>query len=231
MSTNTLPREDFERTFLYSWAVQCLHCHGLTQYMAMMLYDISGCAYRAFYEGLINYATENPDTLVGQQLKFVADIVHTATEGGEWGVGLPRFGNVMWPTEEAIFLNLISEKKRLYQELAEFVAQLISDHRLDLTDDLAKDLMTYQQHSVIDPFSPEQLDFDLEFDLHGYFQSYDQDLKMPITRKPCRMTAKAEMIFDGDLEGYARHVVWYGRKGHKLRQAKIKNAENMAIYA
>jgi putative methyltransferase len=228
VATNTMPRRDFVSTFLYTWAMQCFHCLGLTQYSARFLHAKYGLAYRAFYEGLLYYARANPNTLTGQQLQLVSDIVHAATEGGEWGVVLPRFGNMMWPTEEATFLNLVVEKERVYQELSEFLTRLIADKEFDMAEDLLEDLLTYQRYSVTDPFTPDRLSFDLRYDLHGYFQGNDEGIEQPITRKSSRVTATAEVVFGGNLELYAQEAVWYGRKGRKVRQTVLESVDSPA---
>lgn len=223
VETNHMSRQDFKRIFLFCWSVQSLHTLGLTQHLAHFLLLGFGLPYRAFYESLLAFAEANPRTLLGEQLSTVSGTVDGAMEGKGWGMFKAQFGNVLWPNEEATFLDLVCQKSAFYQEMSNFLAHLAAAKGLDLAEDLVEDLLTYQQHSVTGPSTPRRLSFDLRYNLHEYFQGIGQREQIPLTRKPCRVTATSEVVFGSDLERYARQVVWYGRKDGKLRQTKLES--------
>ena len=39
----------------------------------------------------------------------------------------PEFGDIIWPIEEATFLNVVCDKDGFYQEITEFIDRLVSN--------------------------------------------------------------------------------------------------------
>ena len=91
--------------------------------------------------------------------------------GGDWGLIVPQFGKIIWPIEEATFLNLVCAKDRFYAEISQFLLALISWHGGTLEDDQLRGLLTYQKNMIIDPFILPALTIDLDYDFHEYFDA------------------------------------------------------------
>ena len=56
IGTNSMPVEDWKRTYMFSWAGQCMHSMCLTQYLALLLHHECGVSYADFYTGLVEFA-------------------------------------------------------------------------------------------------------------------------------------------------------------------------------
>jgi radical SAM superfamily enzyme YgiQ (UPF0313 family) len=228
VETNTMSREDYKKIFLFCWAVQCFHCLNLTQYLAIFMNSQFGVRYRTFYEELIEFAKTNPKTLLAAQLQLVSELVNKAVGGGSWDVIDPRFGNVLWPTEEATYLNLVVEKDMVCTEISDFLRHLLSVHGLQVEEELLSDLVKYQKHMIVDPFTPESFMIDLGYNLHEYFANGYQGIPTRLTKIPSRLKVIAETPFNGNLELYAQKVVWYGRKGGKFRHTNVTDVRTSA---
>ena len=224
VETNCLPQNDFKRMYLYSWMVQVGHCLGLTQYLALYARHQINLSYKSFYEGLLDHAEQNPETLLGQELQTVSDVFDGAIEGGNWGLVLPRFGEIIWPTEEASFLNLVCSKDRFYQEISRFLGPLLSESGPTGMDGVLDELLLYQEKMIIDPFTQSVMSLDLEFDLHEYFASAYLGPPIELQKKPTCLTIIPDDTFQGDLENYARTIVWYGRKANRSRHTNVSVA-------
>jgi radical SAM superfamily enzyme YgiQ (UPF0313 family) len=221
VETKTLPTEDWKRVYRFSWAIQCFHCLSLTQYLAVFLHTEFQIAYRTFYEKTLDFARRNPETLIGQQFLFISGILNRVLDGGAWETIVPEFGDVMWPPEEATFLNIICEKDRFYAEMRRFIRELVDDGRLPLDEDLLSDLFEYQGRMVLDPFTPGNFSVNLKYSLHEYFVNAYLGTPFPLVKKESSLNVKARAEFGGDLETYAREIVWYGRKSSRVRQALV----------
>jgi len=222
VETNSLPEDDFKRVFLYSWVVQACHCLGLTQYVALYARYQFGLSFKLFYERLLEFSEQNPQTLLGQEFQQVSSIVEEAVTGGNWGLVVPRFGKIIWPTEEATFLNVVCDKERFYAEITQFLRALISEHGDNLEDDQLRGLLTYQKNMIIDPFTPPALTFDLDYDFHEFFEAAHLGSSRELRKRATRLTITPEHTFQGDLELYARTIVWYGRKANKFRHTNVR---------
>lgn len=221
VGTKSLSREDWVRSHLFAWVIQCFHCLSLTQYFALFCHGQFGISYRLFYEKLLEFGRQNPETLVGKQYQLIEKILRGVFEGKGWQILDERFGNIIWPLEEGSFLKLIAEKENFYQEMGDFLPTFFVDQGRIVDKDLLEDLLQYQKNMIMDPFSPRKFQFSLRFNLHNYFSSLYQREPAALTRLPQTLVVEADREFWGGLEVYAREIVWYGRKGGKFRHTNV----------
>jgi len=223
VETNSFSQADFKGMFLFSWIVQGLHCLGLTQYISVFLKNRYGLSYSGFYGSLLAHASDNPGTLLGEEYRLMANTVDQAMLGGGWGVILPQFGDIQWPNEEGTFLNLVCNKDRFYSEITGFLQGLLLERQMGLDDRLMDDLLTYQQAIIVDPFAPKSFIVELRHDLLDYFNNVYQGRDAQVAEQARSLQITPDEFFDGDLKRYARHVVWYGRKGGSFKHTNVIN--------
>jgi putative methyltransferase len=116
--TRTMPFADWCRVYMYSWAIQCFHCLGLTQHLAI---DLCGgdYSYSEFYERLVFFAQSRAGTMLGQEWHRTHQLLFAALHGAPWTLVDPRFGDITWPPEEFSYLQLVSQPAQLRAELLE----------------------------------------------------------------------------------------------------------------
>lgn len=222
VGTRTMPEEDWRRVYLFSWAIQCFHCLSLTQYLAVFLFTEFGLPYSTFYEKLLEFAEHHPDGPTGRQYLLVSDILASIMqESRGWDVVIPRFGDVVWPPEEGAFLNIIYEKSNFYGEMRDFGRGLADEFGLAMGENLLADLLTYQANMIIDPFSPKTFSVELGHNLHDYFLKAYLGEPATLARVETTLDVQADAEYEGDLETYARNVIWYGRKGGRFRHSNV----------
>jgi len=202
VGTKTLPQADWLKCNRISWAFQSFHCLPLTQFIAIFLNRERGISYRKFYEGLIAFADNNPESVIGQVASKTKKLFEGILEGKDWGIVDQQFGDIIWPPEEWTYLKGIVEKERFYEEIHEYLP------------DLPDDVIIYQKNIIRSPYE-ENNELELEYDLYSYFE-FDTPLK------------KERVVYNfvkekyADLETFARDVVWFGRKGGTFTK-KVKS--------
>jgi len=211
VETATMPNADWQRTYLFYWAVQAFHCLGLMQSIAILFHKHYGMPYSVFYENLIEHFSARGDTLLGTEIARIKDIVRSAMNGGRLDTVLPRFGKIYWPLEEATFLNMVADKDRFYGEIRAFAGTLAQRTGKPVDEVLLDDAVRYQSAVLKGPYSSE-ITIDLRYDLYKYFKELQGGAASP-HKRPVTLHVEAKEDFAGDLETYAREVVWYGRKG------------------
>ncbi len=219
VETASMSNADWQRTYLFYWAVQAFHCLGLTQCIAILFRKHFGVQYSDFYEKLIEYFGCNEKTLIGKEIVLIRSIVARSVAGGRLDMVLPQFGNIYWPLEEASFLTLVTNKDKFYRELHSFVGYLARNSGQSVDEVLLDDAVRYQSAVVIDPYIAEST-IELAYDFLGYFS--DLKGKEVPSRVQSKILIKAKRDFGGDLEAFAREVVWYGRKGGSFRHANVR---------
>lgn len=219
VGTNSMSREDWYRTYLFYWAVQSCHCLGLISHIAILFHKQFGVRYSDFYEQLIWYFADDETSLIGSEIISTRNIVFQSTNGGRLDIVNPKFGEIYWPLEEASFLNFVTEKKRFFEEIRDFIgawAQGLSD---SVDSALLDDIVLYQSSLVKDPHVSES-SICLRYKLHEYFSGL-RDEKTMLSNSPSRLKIKGDKNFAGDFESYAREVVWYGRKGGRFHHTDV----------
>lgn len=219
VGTNSMSPEDWQRTYVFYWAVQCMHCLGLTPQIAILFHKMFGVKYSDFYEKLIDHFTNKAGSLVGADIALVRDVVSQAVKGGRLDLVIPKFGETCWPLEEATFLNFVTNKGSFYQEIRSFVDEYACNLGILIEKEIFDDLILYQSSLVKDPNIAELSVF-LKYDLHGYFCKV-RDCDVILDKVPLRLQIKGDRNFEGDLETYAREVVWFGRKGGRFHHSTI----------
>lgn len=225
-ATSTLPESDWLRCQLFSWAVQTLHCLGLTQYVARFAKDYCHVPYREFYEDLIQWAEDNPSTVLGVVYSWACDFYRGMQKGELSDPVDLRFGNVSWPPEEFAFLKIVTEWKRFYRELRTWlVTDLIPQWDEDTTA-IIDGVVCYQRAVLKIPAAVTNLTrtqhreiiCPQEWDIRKWFA----DGLMEKTNTPFRV--RHERVYD-NLEEYAREIVWYNRKGGNMLETNVTVVE------
>ena len=221
VETASMSNVDWQRVYLFYWAVQALHCLGLTRYIAILFRKHFEVRYSDFYEKLIEYFGSREETLAGKEIVFVRNIVahSVSVNGGRLDIVLPQFGNIYWPLEEASFLTLVTNKDEFYRELRSFVGYLARSLGQPVDEVLLDDVVRYQSAVVKDPYIAEST-IELAYDFLEYFSNFKGEAA-PL-RIQSKILIKAKRDFDGDIESFAREVVWYGRKGGSFCHTDIK---------
>jgi len=221
IATATMPVADWKKASIFSWAIQCFHCLGLMQFVAIFAHNECQISYTHFYQDLISYAENNPNSILGRELKFISAIIDGVTQGKSWEFVIAKFGEVTWTIEEGSFLNFISDKAAFYNELKNYLLSYFKN----IPADKIADLINYTGQMVIDPYCQKTMALELNYDFNKYFNEFYKG-----TDKPELIKVKNKLIFSdiqefgGNLPDYAREIIWYGRKGGKFfhNQEKIK---------
>jgi len=221
IGTNTMPPKDWSRSCIFSWAIQCFHCLGLTQHIAIFARNECDISYSQFYKDLITYGEKNPESIVGRELSLVSGIINDAIAGGSWEFVINKFGEISWPIEEGSFLNIVVAKKEFYIELENYLLSYLK------TTEKSKvfGVLKYSSQMLIDPFCPQTMALNLEYDFNAYFNEFYRGADRPkLIRRANKLEFSDIKEFGGDLPSYAREIIWYGRKGGKFfhSQNKIK---------
>ncbi len=219
IGTKSMSSNDWKRAFLFSWAIQTFHCLGITQHLAIFFRKEKGLSYKKFYETLIEYIENNLNTALGAELKRVNQMLANLSESSGFEMILNDFGDIIWPPEEASFLNLIRNKDELRNEIAQFAKHL---SRESGERDQLKELLDYQFGLIVGPHDPPKVELLQNYDFHSYFLAAYSDHNTSLLKKfPFKIRIEAARLYHGNLPLYAQEVVWYGRKTGQFRHTNV----------
>jgi len=217
VGTSAMPREDWVRTLLFTDVIQAFHGCRLLTLTAIFLNVTYGTAFSVFYEGLIDFAGEYPDTLLGEQLKrFRARIdAFSLGDGEQILLYDPMFGDIMYPLAEALFLCCAAQADRFFGELPLFLRRWKMDREIE------KELIAWQRLIAVLPYPPQEKSgavnrrFTFKYDWNAFFIDYYLGGPASLRVRPNALMLTQDTVRH-PLPDFAREIVWYGRKKGEL---------------
>ena len=212
IETRTMSVEDWIWLTTLAYVVQAFHCLNVTKKIAIALNRLSKISYTEFYSSMILWSLSSRRG-PGSDIARVQNMCSEVSKGlGSFDFQERRFGNIVWPTEEALFLSASLNDNRSW--LKDF---LVSNYGNRLDSSLLSELVEYQHLSMVYPrMTPTTSEIAYEFQndwcvITGWKQP-DFDLNKALGRH-IRVKYSKSGTHWNTLEDYARDVVWYGRKG------------------
>lgn len=211
VATASMPIEDWVRASLFAYVAQALHCLNLTQQLAIISRYALGIPYADFYTSLIQAALCS-DTFVGVEFRRVEAMLKDIAAGqGNFDTLDSRFGSIMWPVEEILFLRLLVERENWFRPvLAPFLEHYYGQAGM------VEDLLIYQTASTKAPDGTYEA-----LIKYNWSEIVAHELEPganPISVRP----AAAHAAWQPDIRDwvtFAREAVWYGRKGSSMRRS------------
>jgi putative methyltransferase len=204
VSTATMPVKDWLKSKIFALTVQGLHGLGPLRFFAIYLRNAMDIPYHRFYQKLIDWAFEHPETTVGKFYLEAYQKVASIPEGrNEQYWFNPQFGDVRWALDESLFLNISVDIENFYREIEPF----LKSFRIE--DAVYEQLMLYQKNVIsIHDNRPRQLE--LDYDFQDYFSKSMKNVPTELKKKKNRINIQSESF--NSLADYARETVWYGRR-------------------
>ena len=205
VSTRTLTHEEYKKCHYFRWVVMFGHYLGTVQFISRFLRNHKDIQFKTFYEGLLQYAYDNPDTLIGQELQNTIDSLEAtlATEH-PWGRILPDVRkNFAWDFEEATAITIAKNKAQFYDEIRDY---LINHLKVELEEAVLADLFKYQIDAVLDPVKSYPSEHSYHYNVHEVIKFNDE-----LKPKDHSITFEGNN-YEGDYYTWGKEKLWWGRR-------------------
>jgi radical SAM superfamily enzyme YgiQ (UPF0313 family) len=216
VETSTMTRDEWRRMYKFGWTIQLFHTLGLLQGTAIALHNAFGIRYRDLYSSLLEYATSRPQSLVGREIEELDRLLDRVLAGIGFDQVLPQFSDVTWPAEEASLLRLSLDLDALYAELKAFLRGMLTEHKVQIDEGFLDDLFVYQRAVVVDPMSTGDRVLKLKTNIPECVAAWRASKSAILKRGEFAYRVRRTAEYAGDVKAYAKHTVWYGRKGGKF---------------
>ncbi len=203
VSTESMTKDEWIETRYFSLCIQALHCLGMLQKIAIYLFREKNVRYVDFYEKLISYLEKDKESVCGKILSDLKQKLTSFVNGDTpWVTFFDDAGDIAWPLEEALFLQLVRNFDDVHKQIEPFIRSF------SVESDLCNELLRYQKEVLKRPFANTEK-LSLCYDLISYFKNEK------LVRKPVTVTFADKDRFDS-FEAYAREAVWFGRRNGKM---------------
>lgn len=203
MGTNTLTKESWVKSNLFSVTLQCFHSLGLLRCFAIYMHYEKSMSYREFYGRLFEYVTQNKDTVFGKVIAHYEDKLTHSLEG-DWNYYNPVFGNIVWFFEEGMFLECLYDDERFTSDIKPFLDSL------GIEKAVFTELLRYQKAVLRRPSKAgEEASFSYNFT--EYFDNIYSGEYIPLEKRCVTVVFNDKRVFD-DWYSFAKNIVWFGRR-------------------
>ena len=205
VSTNTMTKDEWIRTSVFSFYIQALHNLGLTRGIAICLRHEKNISYLSFYSDLMDYFEKTPGTLLFEVYNNIKALTKGVIDSSNaWVVENKKFGNLTWGFEELAFLELVSNISVFFEEIKMFLK------RYNLEEELENSLLDYQKKIIKLPAEIKQ-SIDLDYDFYPYFNNIYNGEYSPLLKIKNSLSVQGDNAIN-TWEDYARDIVWLGRR-------------------
>ena len=209
ISTDSLSKDDWIRANLFVAVTGCFHNLCLLQFFAIYLFNEKHIPYEEFYKSLIAYFSAKPESVAGKLLGELHNRLSEVTENkGICETLIDGFGNVNWPIEEWLFLQITDSYNSFFEEATPFLKGF------GIKDGVFSSLITYQKN-IIKRIGLTEFSFDIEYDLPTYFRNIYAGKYTPLKKRHLTLRISDSNAKHNKAD-YARQTVWYGRKGGRI---------------
>ncbi len=203
MGTNTMTKEMWIKSNLFSVTLQCFHSLGLLRCFAIYAHYEKGMSYREFYDRLFSFAMDNPETVFGKVLARYEDRLTHSLEG-DWNYHNPVFGNIVWFFEEGMFLECMYNNEKFEDEISPFLSSL------DIDSEIFEELKEYQKAVLRRP-NKNGDELNLNYNFSDYFDGIYSGEYKPLKKQAVSLIFEENRVFE-DWYSFAKNIVWFGRR-------------------
>ena len=193
VATSTMPTADWKAAYLFAWVLQTCHVLRLTQVPAIYAQTVEGFSYAAFYQAVIDFAGDHPESVLGRELRLTRELVDRALEGGGFDVVMPEFSDIYWPPEEASFLRICLELPRFFAEFRGFLEGLARRERWKADAALLRDLLRYQEAIVVKLDHDGSEELEVGAAVHTFYRAVLEGRAAPLTRGHYRIRIEDDL--------------------------------------
>lgn len=206
IATSTMNKTEFINARLFGHSLQCFHCFGLLQCIAIYLFYEKKVPYYDFYMSLKSWVFENPDTVSGRIFRAVETQIMRYSRGERLQQYVdPVFGNIVWPFEEGAFLEIMYHFDEFYEEIYDYLKGY------DIDPAIYTELKDYQK-SVIKYPGRATVSKQFSYDFYNYYYRIFSRQYAPLEKK-ANITRFSDPSVPDNWKDYSKFVVWFGRKG------------------
>jgi radical SAM superfamily enzyme YgiQ (UPF0313 family) len=218
VATSTMPLTDWIETNVATSIVNVLHYQKVAHYPAIYLHSSRGASYRRLHALAKRLPESEPERFptLARAWNVSRNYYTNLSVGRPPRLVFREFGTTVWPIEEAMYLELSKDFDGAYRELADLFSAVVKDQGLAVEDEALSDVLAFQEAQTPRPAGPRRPTVQLAYDWRAYFDALLRGREATLDPHHATYRIVDHHRTAGDLERYAREVVWYARSATNL---------------
>lgn len=211
--TDSMPKADWVKSFMFAIVVQAFHHFGLLKFFALYLRHEKNVSFYQFYNSLIDYIFSAENTYI---YELFSELYRkkSDTDKADWTYQKDVFGKVGWYFEEGAFLEFVRHWDVFWAEINPFLKSFEYD------EGIFEDLLNFQKNIIRRRGVAEKV-IESEHNFYKYFQAIIHGRKIPLTKIRNTLVIKSDCRTE-TWEDYAKQTVWFGKRHHMSLYMNLK---------
>lgn len=201
IGTDTMPVEDWVRSFIFSVILQAFHHMGLLRFFAIYLNREKHVSYYDFYHSLLRFIYEESAGFMHGLFEDLSARKRD-TEKADWTFTKEIYGPTGWYFEEGAFLELARSGDVFWNEILPFLK------KFGVEEPLFSQLFEFQKKLVRLP-DGTGADIDSDWNFYPYFT--DNSGQTPLRRVRSHFHAVSDTVVHTWAQ-YAKQIIWFGKR-------------------
>ncbi|OGN00515.1 MAG: hypothetical protein A2651_00445 [Candidatus Yanofskybacteria bacterium RIFCSPHIGHO2_01_FULL_42_12] len=172
VATNTMPKEEWIKAWVFCWMTSLIYFNKLLQIPIMTLHEYYGVSYGQALEAFVkNSSCSGELPILSEIYRFFANLARDIQAGcsGEY-FHSEEWLNIYWPPEEYILIKLCAENKleAFYREAEMVMMQFMTS---DKPVDVLLDSLKLNRSLIKLPFKNEDLNLELNYNIWDVYRT------------------------------------------------------------
>tara|TARA_B100000315_G_C14567063_1_gene583490 strand:- start:115 stop:2106 length:1992 start_codon:yes stop_codon:yes gene_type:complete len=213
VGTNSMPKNDWVRTRVFSWMAALLYFNKILQIPFVLIQKICSVSCRDLIEMFVGRKFNEFPVLASVQ-QFFMDKSRDIQNGGAEFCLSEAWLNIYWPADEYILIKLCVENnlQQFYDEAEAALEQYLKEYSLSLPAGLLHETIKLNRSSMKFPFQTDDLSLELSHNVWEYYQSVLRGTQISLENRPTTYHIDRTSQIWTSWDDWCREVIWYGNK-------------------
>ncbi len=208
VATETMDKEMFFRSILYAFTIQVFHNFGLCRIISLYLHYEKGMKYHQFYNQLIDWLTNNPQSYAGNIFNSFVNKYRSFLNGNCSDTYRNNiFGTTHFNLSDGAFLEIVRHCEKFYEEISSFVAMFSIDKKT------CNELIRFQKAVIRNPSNPNIYE-NFSYNWVDYYMNLVKLGNGTLRKERIEFTVSPSVEYN-DLISYAEAIAIKGRRTGK----------------
>ncbi len=216
IGTNTMPPEDWVKTYILCWTVNLFYFSKLLQIPIIILHEVYGFSYRQILElfSFDQFSKYGNFPVLSEINRFFSQTGRDIQAGkqGEF-IYSEEWLKIYWMPDEHILIKLCREGKLedFYKEAGQLLRYLAMSNS-EVPIEILEESINLNRHLLKIPFQAEDISIRLSYNTWGIYRSVLVGQKIPLAHEPQEFTIDRRSQTWPTWEDWYQKMVWYSNR-------------------
>ena len=210
ISTSSFTFEELKEMHRYSWMILTFQIFGILEYVSKYYNLRHNLKIINFYDIFSEYCKTN-ESIFSTEYKILSNYIDDGYTGKGWNHQDLRFGEIVYPIEEASWLRITYDKNMLHKEIIKLMMYVENKLNLKTTQSVIADLAKFQVYILTTRNEPEIKIEQFHYDWKHFF-TINPQINSGIFRYHHR-----NKVIEKDSIIFSYNAIWYGRDTQQFK--------------